>query len=35
VAKPVQPNELRTMVARFVGADAPAKGTASDPPAAW
>jgi len=35
VAKPVQPNELRTMVARLVGADAPAKGAASDPPAAW
>jgi CheY-like chemotaxis protein len=35
VAKPVQPNELRTMVGRLVGADAPAKGAASDPPAAW
>jgi CheY-like chemotaxis protein len=34
VAKPVQPIELRTMVARLVGADAPATATASDPPAA-
>ena len=35
VAKPVQPNELRAIVARLVGADAASTGAVSDPPAAW
>ena len=35
LAKPVQPNALRTTVARLVGADAGAVGAASEPPAAW
>ena len=35
LAKPVQPNALRAMVARLVGAEAAGTGAASDPPAAW
>jgi signal transduction histidine kinase/CheY-like chemotaxis protein len=36
LAKPVQPNALRAMVARLVGADdAAGTGAASGPPAAW